>query len=66
MRAVIAVGASALWWFAGSRDAAGRPRLVVDRAEVDRGDIRFDTPARALFTLSNAGHTPLRPPDQSS
>ena len=60
MLAVIAVGVSALWWFAGSPDAAGQPRLVVDRAEVDLGYIRFDAPARVVFTLSNAGDAPLR------
>ncbi len=58
--ALIVVGASALWWAAGSPDAAGPPRLVVDRTDVDLGDVRFETPARVVFTLSNAGDAPLR------
>jgi hypothetical protein len=58
--ALIVVGASALWWSAGSPDAAGRPRLIVDRTDVDLGDVRFETTARVIFTLSNAGDAPLR------
>jgi len=58
--ALIVVGASALWWSAGSPDAAGRPRLVVDRTDVDLGDVRFGTPVRVVFRLSNAGDAPLR------
>jgi hypothetical protein len=32
----------------------------VDRADVDLGYRRFDTPARVVFTLSNAGEGSLR------
>jgi hypothetical protein len=32
----------------------------VDRADVDLGYRRFDTPARVVFTLSNAGESSLR------
>jgi len=59
--AVIAVGVPALWWSGGSPDADGQARLVVDRTDVDLGPLRFDTPARVVFTLSNAGDAPLRP-----
>ncbi len=58
--AVIAAGVSALWWSGGSPGAAGQARLVVDRTDVDLGHLRFDTPARVVFTLSNAGDAPLR------
>ncbi|MBI2529094.1 MAG: hypothetical protein HYV93_24300 [Candidatus Rokubacteria bacterium] len=57
--ALITVVASAFWWSAGSPDAVGQPRLVVDRTDVDLGDVRFETPARVLFTLTNAGDAPL-------
>jgi hypothetical protein len=51
--AVIAVG---LWWFSEARDiAGGTPRLVVDRTEVDLGILRFEVPARVVFTLANTG-----------
>jgi hypothetical protein len=33
---------------------------VVDRTEVDLGYRRFDTSARVVFTLTNAGDAPLR------
>ena len=58
--AVMAVGVPALWWSGGSPGAAGQARLVVDRSDVDLGHLRFDTPARVVFTLSNAGDAPLR------
>ena len=48
---------------AGGHDhqsAGGQARLVVDRSDVDLGHLRFDTPARVVFTLSNAGDAPLR------
>lgn len=58
---LIAVGAAAVWWLAEAPDASGgTPRLVVDRTEVDLGYLRFETPARFAFTLSNAGDGPLR------
>lgn len=33
----------------------GMPRLVVDRTEIDLGNRQYDTPAQAVFTLTNAG-----------
>jgi hypothetical protein len=50
---VIAVGTGMLWWSLGA--SGGRPRLVVDREVVELGDLRFETPARAVFTLTNGG-----------
>ena len=53
---VLVVGALVGWWMAGGPDAWGpRPRLVVDREVVDLGDLPYGAPARAVFTLTNAG-----------
>jgi hypothetical protein len=53
---LIAIGIAAGWCPAKAGSAAvGGPRLVVDRTEVDLGDLPFDTPAKAVFTLTNAG-----------
>jgi len=58
---VIAAGAAGFWWARGPEGgSSGAPRLVVDRADVDLGYQRFDTPARVVFTLSNAGEGSLR------
>ena len=38
---------------------AGAPRVAVDRTEIDLGRLPFERPARAMFTLSNAGDGPL-------
>jgi hypothetical protein len=52
----VASAAAAAWWSGGSGvAAAGTPRLVVDRTEIDLGILRFQTPARAAFTISNGG-----------
>ena len=52
--AVLIVGATGtFWWDSGA--SGGRPRLVLDREVVDLGDLPFETPARVVFTLSNAG-----------
>lgn len=52
---VVAFAAGALWWGWGPGPATGSPRLVVDRAEVDLGYLRFETPARVEFALTNTG-----------
>jgi hypothetical protein len=53
---VALAGLTAVWWQAGSGDAAGgTPRLVADRTEVNLGRQPFDAPVRAVFTLTNAG-----------
>ncbi|MBI3456310.1 MAG: hypothetical protein HY002_11045 [Candidatus Rokubacteria bacterium] len=38
----------------------GVPRLVVEQPEVDLGYRRYESPVRAVFTLTNAGDGPLR------
>ena len=58
---LVALGGGALWWSWGEWDASGgTPRLVVDRTEVDLGTLPFETPARVVFTLTNAGDGLLR------
>lgn len=58
MVAALGVGA---WWVAPSGTASGgTPRLVVDRTDVDLGTFAFQAPARAVFTLSNAGDGVLK------
>jgi hypothetical protein len=53
---LIAVSAAGLWWPAEAGDASsGTPRLVLDRTEIDLGDLPFDQLATAVFTLTNAG-----------
>ena len=60
--AVVVLGGGAAWLFSSSpHEAAARtPRLAVDRTEVDLGYRRFDSIARVVFTLTNAGDGPLR------
>jgi hypothetical protein len=54
---LIAVGAAGLWRPAEAGEASsGAPRLVVDRTEIDLGDLPFDQRATAVFTLTNAGN----------
>jgi hypothetical protein len=58
---IVAAAGGTLWLRSAPKEAnAGTPRLVVDRTEVDLGYRRFDTPARVVFTLTNAGNAPLR------
>jgi hypothetical protein len=53
---LIAVSAVGLWGPAQAGEASsGTPRLVVDRTEIDLGDLPFDQLATAVFTLTNAG-----------
>jgi hypothetical protein len=55
---LVAAGA---WWRSTSPEASnGTPRLVLDREVVDLGFLPFEAPARAVFTLTNAGDVPLR------
>jgi hypothetical protein len=56
---VIVVAAIASWWTLGRRAAEGTPRLRVDREVIDLGEVPFSVPARATFTLTNAGAGPL-------
>jgi len=55
---LIVIAAGALWWFSAA--TGGRPRLVMDREVVDLGDLQFETPARVVFTLANAGDGRLK------
>ncbi len=55
---LIVIATGTLWWFPAA--SGGRPRLVLDRDEVDLGDLAFAAPARVVFTLTNAGGAPLR------
>jgi len=49
------------WWFSEAPDASGgTPRLALDRDTVDLGYLPFETPARAVFTLTNTGDGVLR------
>ena len=58
---VAVAGGLGLWLRPAPKEASGgAPRLVIDRTEVDLGYRRFDTPARVIFTLTNAGDAPLR------
>jgi hypothetical protein len=60
--ALVLVGliATAGWWLSAPREArGGTPKLVVDRESIDLGPLAFNTPARATFTLTNAGDSAL-------
>lgn len=49
------------WWVAPRGTASGgTPRLVVDRTDLDLGAFAFQEPARAVFTLGNAGDGVLK------
>lgn len=41
-------------------DVTGKPNLVVDKTEIDFGDVRFEKPVTAVFTLINTGDKPLQ------
>ena len=43
---------------------AGAPRLLVDRATIDEGYVKYDVPVRTTFRLSNVGDQPLKILDQ--
>jgi hypothetical protein len=60
--AVVILGGGGAWWVWSNQNevTAGTPRLAVDRTEIDLGYRRFDTAARVVFTLTNAGDGPLR------
>lgn len=40
----------------------GAPRLSVDQETLDFGDVQFETPIRAAFTVKNVGDSPLTLP----
>lgn len=42
-----------------SIEVDGKPKLAVDRAQIDFGKVPLDKPVRAEFELSNVGNQPL-------
>lgn len=58
---LVVLAGGGLWLWLGREGASGgTPRLAVDRTEADLGYRRFETPVRVVFTLTNAGDSPLR------
>ena len=41
-------------------EVSGAPALKVDKAQIDFGDVKVDTPVAASFEISNVGDQPLR------
>ena len=41
-------------------EVSGAPALKVDKAQIDFGDVKVDTPVSATFEISNVGDQPLR------
>jgi len=41
-------------------EVSGAPALQVDKAQIDFGDVKVDTPVSATFEISNVGDQPLR------
>jgi hypothetical protein len=56
---LITVSGAAWWYSASPETSSGTPRLVVDRTDVNLGYLRFESPARVAFTLTNTGDGPL-------
>lgn len=53
---LLALAAGAIWlWLTASLVLAGAPRLSSDRTDIDLGYLKYATPARAEFVLTNAG-----------
>ena len=58
---LVIAGAAAFWWLSEAQDkSGGTPRLVLDRDVVDLGYLRFETQARVVFLLTNAGDGMLK------
>jgi hypothetical protein len=58
---LMAIGIAAGWEPTRAGDASdGKPRLGVDRTEVDLGDLPYGAPAKAVFTLTNTGDGVLK------
>lgn len=62
LTAVVLVAVAGMVWLRAGPDdtGTGTPRLAVDRTVTDLGYLRFDSPARVVFALRNAGDGPLR------
>jgi len=39
---------------------SGSPRAEIDKSEIDFGDVSFEKPVEAVFTVKNVGDAPLR------
>lgn len=58
---VLIAAAATFWWLSEAQSpSGGKPRLMVDRTELDLGDFPLERQAKAAFTLTNAGDGPLR------
>lgn len=58
---LIAIGGAVGWEPVQASEAPdGKPHLVVDRTEVDLGDLPYGAPAKAVFTLNNTGDGVLK------
>ncbi len=54
--ALIVLGLGGWWlWPDASPSAGGTAKLALDRTEIDLGDLRFNAPAYAAFTITNRG-----------
>ncbi len=54
--AVVVLGLGGWWlWPEPALAPGGTPKLALDRTEIDLGYLRFNTPAHAAFTITNAG-----------
>jgi hypothetical protein len=63
---LLVVGSGLLLWRptspaqpAAAPEVSGGPKLKVDQAVIDEGDVKLDTPVRTTFRLSNVGDQPL-------
>ncbi len=65
---ILLIVLAAVYIFATSRspksgaaiEVSGAPALQVDKAQIDFGDVKVDTPVSATFEISNVGDQPLR------
>ena len=58
---LLIASAASVAWLLGARDGlGGTPRLVLDRTDVDLGDLAFEAPAGAVFTVRNVGDGVLK------
>jgi hypothetical protein len=58
---LIAIGAVTAWWLWRAPEVSGgTPRLVLDREIVELGYFPFESAARVVFTLTNAGDGVLK------
>ncbi len=63
---LLVVGGGLLLWRptapappAAAPEVSGGPKLKVDQAVIDEGDVKIDTPVRTTFRLSNVGDQTL-------